>query len=94
MKIRLDDVLGAGGKAVITRWHAGENAQVNEGEELVEIVTDKATFDVSSPCSGTLVRIMKKEGQEAGPGEDIAELLEDPVRGESAPGKTQKPQRG
>lgn len=63
-------------EAVITAWHVRENGRVEQGEDLVEVTTDKATFDVPSPVTGTLVRILKTEGDAAQVNEAIAEISE------------------
>ena len=39
-------------------WHKREGEAVSEGEPLVEIVTSKAPFDVESPASGLLRKIL------------------------------------
>ena len=36
--------------------------KVNEKDDLVEMTTDKAAFNVPSPCSGTLKQILVNEG--------------------------------
>jgi len=58
-------------------WHVPESGRVTEGEDLLEIVTDKATFDIPAPCSGVLVKIAKKEGEKATAGDLVAEIQED-----------------
>ena len=77
MKIRLADIFEDTEKAVITLWHVAENDRVAGGQDLLEIATDKATFDIAAPCNGILASIMKKEGEEITADEVIAELIED-----------------
>ncbi|MFA6078956.1 MAG: biotin/lipoyl-containing protein [Candidatus Omnitrophota bacterium] len=48
----------------------GDN--IKEGEDLVELVTDKATFNMPSPVTGTLKTIIVEEGCDAKVGETIA----------------------
>ena len=64
---------GADG-AVIARWHTSENVMVRKGDDLLEVVTDKASFDVVSPYDGLLVKILKGEGSVVGAGEVVAEI--------------------
>jgi len=59
-------------KATVSYWHRTVGDTVKEGEDLVELVTDKATFNMPSPASGTVKSIMKEEGSEAKVGEVIA----------------------
>lgn len=77
MELRLPDLSEGADGAVITQWRAGESERVEKDQDLVEVVTDKAAFDVSAPCSGILVKIVKTEGENVAPGEIIAELQED-----------------
>lgn len=77
MKIRLAEIIQDTEKAVITLWHVSENDRVTSGQDLLEIATDKATFDIAAPCDGVLASIMKKEGEEITADEVIAELRED-----------------
>lgn len=70
-------------KATVSYWYAEEGATVVEGNDLVEVATDKATFNVPAPCSGTLIKIIVHEGDSAQPGEALATIEEDAVLGES-----------
>ena len=76
MKLRLPEVSEAFTEAVITLWHVKESEYVKEGEDLLEIATDKATFDVPAPCSGVLKKVFKAPGEKAVPSEIIAEITE------------------
>jgi pyruvate dehydrogenase E2 component (dihydrolipoamide acetyltransferase) len=62
----------AGNEAVVSLWHFEESDQVTEGDDLVEMTTDKATFNVQSPISGTLVEIAAEEGDTVEVGEILA----------------------
>jgi len=77
MEIKLAGILEDNVEASVTIWHASENQRVTKGQDIFEIVTDKATFDVSAPCSGTLAKINKKEGEKVSADETIAEIQED-----------------
>ena len=48
--------------ATITFWHYKQGDTVKEKEDLVELATDKAAFNLPSPCSGILTKIMFNEG--------------------------------
>jgi len=61
-------------KATVSYWYFKEGDQVKEKEDLVELTTDKATFNMPSPCSGTLKRIIAKEGDSVGVGQALAEI--------------------
>ena len=46
--------------------------EIREGEDLVEMVTEKATFTVPSPVSGTLAKIEVGEDDRVRVGEVLA----------------------
>ena len=79
MEIRLPELSGARDDIIITAWHVKETDHVDEGEDILEVVTDKATFDVPSPCCGKVLRILKKEGDRTSAGDAVAEIEEDPA---------------
>lgn len=76
MDIILSDILDQGREAIITLWHIPTDGMVKEGEDLLEISTDKATFDIPSPCSGKLIKIFKTEGEKVKANERLAEIQE------------------
>lgn len=59
-------------KATVSYWYVQEGASVAEGSDLVEVATDKATFNVPAPCSGMLREIIIHEGDTVEPGEVLA----------------------
>ena len=77
MELKLSGLSERFENAVITLWHAAESDRVTKDQDLFEIATDKATFDVPSPCDGVLVKIIKEEGAEVKAGETIAMIRED-----------------
>ena len=46
----------------LAAWNVSEGDQVREGEELCELVTDKASFPLESPHKGKVVKIEKESG--------------------------------
>ncbi len=61
-------------KASVTYWHKNVGDEVKAGDDLVELVTDKATFNMPSPVSGVLREILVAEGSEAKVGQIIAKI--------------------
>jgi 2-oxoglutarate dehydrogenase E2 component (dihydrolipoamide succinyltransferase) len=55
-------------------WLKSEGDQVEEGEALVELESEKATFELPAPAAGVLSKILKSSGEEAGVGEVIGHL--------------------
>jgi len=69
----------------IGQWHKSVGDRVEEDEIVVELETDKANFDLPAPVSGTLEKILKKEGEATAPGEVIGYIS---PRSETAAGDT------
>ncbi|TRZ95133.1 hypothetical protein D4R78_04590 [bacterium] len=63
-------------KATISYWYFQEGEKVQEKDDLVEITTDKATFNLPSPCSGVLREILFREGETVNIGEVLAMIEE------------------
>lgn len=63
-------------KAVVSYWYFQEGDEVNEKDDLVELSTDKATFNLPSPAKGRLIEITIKEGDTARVGEALAVIEE------------------
>lgn len=59
-------------KATVSYWYFKEGDKVNEKDDLVELTTDKATFNLPSPCSGILSEILSHEGDTVNVGEVLA----------------------
>jgi pyruvate/2-oxoglutarate dehydrogenase complex dihydrolipoamide acyltransferase (E2) component len=68
-------------KATISYWYFERGASVTEGSDLVEVATDKATFNVPAPSSGILVEIKAHEGDVVHAG-DILATIEDETAGD------------
>ena len=73
----------------IVKWHVKEGDQVKEHQVLAEIETDKAIVEMPSPATGTILKIMHKEGDTVKVGETLVVIGE---KGEKvhAPSQTQK----
>lgn len=61
-------------KANVSYWHKSIGEPVKEGEDLVELVTDKATFNMPSPVTGVLKEILVQEGDEVAVGQILAKI--------------------
>jgi pyruvate/2-oxoglutarate dehydrogenase complex dihydrolipoamide acyltransferase (E2) component len=48
---------------VVVRWLVAEGAEVRNGQEILEIETDKATTEIEAPAAGILARIVRREGE-------------------------------
>ena len=75
-KVHLPE-LGEGiDKATVSYWYFKEGEKVNEKDDLVELTTDKATFNLPSPCTGILTEILFHEGDSVNVGEVLAIIEE------------------
>ncbi len=51
-------------QVTLTEWLKAVGDTVAEGEVIVELMTDKAAFEVESPASGTLSEILVEPDEE------------------------------
>jgi len=66
----------AGEEAEVSFWYVDVGEGVEEGDDLVEMVTDKAAFTVPAPASGTVAEILAPEGAKVQVGDVMAHLQE------------------
>ncbi len=59
-------------EATVSFWHIENGNKVEEGQDLVELVTDKATFNLPAPCSGILKEVLVEEGDTIKVGQTLA----------------------
>lgn len=89
-------------EGTITKWLVKEGDTVTAGKPLFEMETDKLTITIDAEVSGTMLKIVRHEGETVPiaetisiigePGEDISDLLEntkqDVSAAETAPAET------
>jgi len=69
--------LGEGIKsATVSYWYFKEGEKVAQNDDLVELATEKATFNLPSPCSGRVIEIFFQEGDTVNIGEVLANIEE------------------
>lgn len=64
-------------KATVSYWFFKTGEKVNRNDDLVELVTDKSTFNLPSPCSGVISEIVHSEGDSVEVGQTLAVINED-----------------
>jgi pyruvate dehydrogenase E2 component (dihydrolipoamide acetyltransferase) len=64
-------------EGTLVRWHKKEGDEVDTGDVLCEVETDKATMDYESTAEGTLLKILVQEGDQAAIGDVIAIIGEE-----------------
>jgi pyruvate dehydrogenase E2 component (dihydrolipoamide acetyltransferase) len=92
--------IGSDDKVELIEVSVAVGDQVEEGETLVVLESDKATMDVPSTLSGTVKQIIAKEGDKLGTGDQVALIevtsgvastAEAEVQAEPAPAPTTAP---
>jgi len=66
-------------EATLLTWHKKEGEAVQEGENLIDIETDKVVLELPAIKSGVLSKIIKADGAKVGSGEVIAQIDTDAV---------------
>lgn len=61
-------------KATVTYLHKSAGENVKEGEDIIELATDKATFNMPSPVSGVLKEVLVNEGDEVRVGQIVVRI--------------------
>jgi 2-oxoglutarate dehydrogenase E2 component (dihydrolipoamide succinyltransferase) len=61
-------------EAIMLGWSKKEGTKVTEGENLTDLETTKVVVEVTSPASGTLIKILKDEGSEVAVGDVIGQI--------------------
>src|SRR3954468_3737516 len=71
---KLPDVGEGTAEAEIVAWHVGVGDTVDEDQNLVDVMTDKATVEMTSPVSGKVLSIHGEPGEMAAVGSPLVEL--------------------
>jgi pyruvate/2-oxoglutarate dehydrogenase complex dihydrolipoamide acyltransferase (E2) component len=61
----------------IGAWSKQKGDHVDEGETLLEALTDKVNAEIPSPVSGVVEELLLKEGDPVKPGQPIAKVNPD-----------------
>lgn len=76
-EVRLPELGEDTKEATVSFWHFEEGGRVEDGQDLVEMTTDKATFNVPATASGTLAEVFFEEGDVVQVGEILAIIGEE-----------------
>ncbi len=80
-------------EATLLSWHKREGEAVSEGENLIDIETDKVVLELPAPNSGVLSKVLKGDGEKVTSGEVIAQIDTEGVV-EVSPSPQPSPARG
>src|SRR5690606_25500889 len=83
---RLPDVGEGVAEAEIVVWHVAVGDTIKEDQSLVDVMTDKATVDMTSPVDGVVVAVHGEVGSMLPVGSVLVELeVEGPGDGDPSP---------
>jgi len=71
---KLPDVGEGTAEAEIVAWHVKVGDAVGEDQNIVDVMTDKATVEMTSPVSGKVLQVHGEPGQMAAVGSPLVEL--------------------
>ena len=71
---RLPDIGEGTAEAEIVEWHVKVGDAIEEDQTLVDVMTDKATVDITSPINGVVTAIHGNIGDQAAVGAALVEL--------------------
>lgn len=63
-------------KAVVVRWLKREGDRVEAGDPLVELETEKVSYELESPFSGVLIKLLAHETAEVPVGEPLCAIAD------------------
>ena len=89
VELKIPEVGESISEVQIAEWLKSEGERVEKDENVAVIETDKATLELPAPVSGTLTRIIKRQGDQASVGDVIGEMTEEPA---AATARTEAPQ--
>ena len=64
-------------EATINYWYFEEGDKVNEGADLVEVVSEQGTFKITAPSGGVLGEVYFGEGETISVGDIVCEIEEE-----------------
>jgi len=71
---KLPDVGEGTAEAEIVAWHVKVGDEVHEDQNMVDVMTDKATVEMTSPVTGKIIALHGEPGQMAPVGSPLVEL--------------------
>jgi len=75
--VTLSDLGGEIEEATVSFWQVEPGEHVEQGADIVEVITEKATFKVQAPCAGIIAEILVLEGEVVLAGNILARIHEE-----------------
>ena len=89
---KLPDVGEGMAEAEIVAWHVAVGDRVKEDQHIADVMTDKATVEMTSPVAGTVVSLNGRPGEMAAVGAPLIEFeLDGAAQAEAAPKMVELP---
>jgi len=77
MEVFLEPLAEGMEEATINYWYYEEGDMVEEGSDLVEVISELGSFKIPAPCSGILGEVYFPEGETVSTGEVLCEIEEE-----------------
>ncbi len=61
-------------ETLLNSWYVKAGQQVQSGDDLAELVTDKAAFNLPASEAGRIVKLLVEEGAKVKQGDRLAEI--------------------
>lgn len=90
-EFKLPDIGEGVHEGEVVQWKVKEGEVVREDQPIVEVMTDKATVEITSPRAGRIARIAAKEGQVLKVGELLVAIDESGAAGAPPKAASQAP---
>lgn len=71
-------------KAIVLRWLKREGDRVQLGEPLVELETEKVSYELESPAAGIVAKLLAPEAAEVPVGDPLCEISGPKVKAKRA----------
>ena len=72
MEVKLPEMGEGIEEASVSFWYKKVGDMIKEGEDLVELTTEKTSFNLPAPASGTVKNLNVKEGEKIKVGQTLA----------------------
>jgi 2-oxoglutarate dehydrogenase E2 component (dihydrolipoamide succinyltransferase) len=74
VEVRVPQLSESVSEATLLTWHKQVGEAVSEGENLIDVETDKVVLELPASKSGVLTKIIKGDGEKVGSNELIAQI--------------------
>ncbi len=91
IEVKVPELSESVSSATLVTWHKKVGDSVQEGENLIDIETDKVVLELPAAKSGTLVRLLKQNGDQVVSREVIAEIDTEAKAAAAAPAPAAEP---